>query len=67
MDDDRPPTALLPLVNGLAVNGAPEGTRTPNLLTLLCLSRSTCRCHGSVELPVELAGDVALQAAADLS
>src|ERR671919_758087 len=45
---------------------APEGTRTPNLLTLLCLSRSTCWCHGSGEVPVELAGDVALDAAANL-
>src|SRR5690242_16738822 len=46
---------------------APEGTRTPNLLTLLCLSRSSCWCHGSGELPVELAGDVALEAAADFA
>src|SRR5919112_1821561 len=37
------------------------------LLTLLCLSRPLRRCHGSRELPVELAGDVALEATADLS
>jgi integrase len=47
MDDERPPTALLPLVNGLAVNGAPEGTRTPNLLTLLFVK---------VDLPVSWIG-----------
>ena len=45
--------------------GALEGTRTPNLLTLLCLSRAHGRIHRPGELSVELAGDVALEAAAD--
>ena len=34
-------------------------------LTLLCLSRTRRKIHRPVELPVELAGDVALEAAAD--
>src|SRR3974377_2228172 len=38
----------------------------PSLLTLLCLSRTYRRIHRPGELPVELAGDVALEAAADL-
>jgi hypothetical protein len=46
--------------------GALGGTRTPNLLTLLCLSRTGGEIHRPGELPVEFAGDVALEAAADL-
>ena len=47
--------------------GALGGTRTPSLLTLLCLSRTHGKTHRPGELPVELAGDVALEAAADLA
>ena len=42
--------------------GAPRGAKH---LTLLCLSRTHGRIHRLGELPVELAGDVALEAAAD--
>ena len=38
-----------------------------NLQTLLCLSRAHGRIHRPGEVPVELAGDVALEAAADLT
>ena len=43
-----------------------SATRSPSLLTLLCLSRAHRRIHRPGEVPVELAGDVALEAAADL-
>jgi hypothetical protein len=46
--------------------GALGGARIPNLLTLLYLSRTHARVHRPGELAVELAGDVALEAAADL-
>jgi hypothetical protein len=36
-----------------------------NLLTLLCLSRTYGRIHRPGELPVEFAGNVSLEAAAD--
>src|SRR5919112_4144292 len=49
------------------ISCAPEGTRTPNLLTLLCLSRPIRRLHRAGELSVEFAGDVALEAATDLA
>jgi hypothetical protein len=43
-----------------------EGLETPSLLTLLCLSRTYRRVHRPGELSVEFAGDVSLEAAADL-
>src|SRR5262249_58854600 len=43
------------------------GTRTPSLQTLLCLSRAREWFHRSGELPVEFAGDVSLEAAADFA
>ena len=46
-------------------SGVLGGTRTPNLLTLLCLLRTRGEVHCPGELPVEFAGDVALEAAAD--
>src|SRR5437762_13481696 len=53
-------------MEGASDLGALGGTRTPNLLTLLYLSRAHRRIHRPGEVPVELAGDVALEAAADL-
>ena len=38
-------------------------SRTPNLLTLLCLSRDHERLHRAAELALELAGYVSLEAA----
>src|SRR5215469_14453151 len=49
-----------------ALGGALGGIRTPSLLTLLCLSRTQGRFHRPGELAVELAGDVALEAASAL-
>src|SRR5579859_962326 len=60
--ENRPP----PIGRRACDLGALGGTRTPSLLTLLCLSRTHGRIHRPGELPVELAGDVALEAAADL-
>src|SRR5262249_27067832 len=50
------------------LEGKPESCRREHdLLTLLCLSRADEWFHRPGELPVEFAGDVALEAAADLS